>query len=403
MERAVVNGAVDQTFRPCTFLIKGTSQSQHQKNIITQRNRPNGPSRRQTTNGLRPNNKPDEPTRKHANETRVTFNETRRHVSARNEARHASHKQTPAPSASRRRKTTANFAGTRRDQNATPWTLTESPQPPPTTLLQSNAIESSIETEIESSSNLRSSHTMNSQSFITVKNGNRIVPPEEARNHQKQEPATRRREDHHVPESDFSTVEGTTATLNLSESQRERREKKSLPSPFTHSTWILYMAHTNLDLNKSFTEEKLRSRSITLVFSRRVTSRGWAPSGVASSLDGRPTFRSGVRAFFSGVGRPAQVLSGYGLIRPDLSFRRRIYLRWTAGFCFRRPHLLLRCWTAGFCLRVTIFLGGDGGLLSGLPDYGFDLRFLWFSWSYRFSFLSSDRRRLRDRLMSIVF
>ncbi|WZY91795.1 hypothetical protein YC2023_064124 [Brassica napus] len=42
---------------------------------------------------------------------------------------------TPAPSASRRRKTTANFAGTRRDQNATPWTLTESPQPPPTTTI----------------------------------------------------------------------------------------------------------------------------------------------------------------------------------------------------------------------------------------------------------------------------
>ncbi|KAH0909678.1 hypothetical protein HID58_032999, partial [Brassica napus] len=139
------------------------------------------------------------------------------------------------------------------------------------------------------------------------------------------------------------------------------------------------VAYTSLSFSsvlslRSFTEEKLRSRSITLVFSRRVTSRGWAPSGVASSLDGRPTFRSGVRAFFSGVGRPAQVLSGYGLIRPDLSFRRRIYLRWTAGFCFRRPHLLLRCWTAGFCLRVTIFLGGDGGLLSGLPDYGFDLR-----------------------------
>ena len=33
---------------------------------------------------------------------------------------------------------------------------------------------------------------------------------------------------------------------------------------------------------------------------------------------------------------------------------------------------------AGFCLRVTIFFAGGGGLLSGLPDYGFDLRFLWF-------------------------
>ncbi|CAN6822038.1 unnamed protein product, partial [Brassica oleracea] len=116
--------------------------------------------------------------------------------------------------------------------------------------------------------------------------------------------------------------------------------------------------------------------SIVLVSFWRLTARGWAPSGVASSLDGRPDFGSGVCAFFSGVGRPAQVLSDYGLIRPNLSLRRCIYLRWTAGFYLRRPHLLLRCWTAGFCLRVTIFLGGDDGLLLGLPDYGFDLRFL---------------------------
>ncbi|KAH0868836.1 hypothetical protein HID58_075858 [Brassica napus] len=57
----------------------------------------------------------------------------------------------------------------------------------------------------------------------------------------------------------------------------------------------------------SFTEEKLKKRSVALVPFRRLIARGWAPSGVASSLDGRPAFGSGVRAFFSGVGLPVQV------------------------------------------------------------------------------------------------
>ncbi|KAF2580300.1 hypothetical protein F2Q68_00002308 [Brassica cretica] len=76
----------------------------------------------------------------------------------------------------------------------------------------------------------------------------------------------------------------------------------------------------------SFTEEKLRKRIVALVLFRRLIAHGWTPSGVASSLDGRLAFGSGVCAFFSGVGLPAQVFSGYGLIPPDLSLRCCIYL-----------------------------------------------------------------------------
>ncbi|WZZ72792.1 hypothetical protein YC2023_084162 [Brassica napus] len=59
--------------------------------------------------------------------------------------------------------------------------------------------------------------------------------------------------------------------------------------------------------NNYESEEKLKKRSVALVPFRRLIARGWAPSGVASSLDGRPAFGSGVRAFFSGVGLPVQV------------------------------------------------------------------------------------------------
>ncbi|KAF2549106.1 hypothetical protein F2Q70_00019299 [Brassica cretica] len=72
--------------------------------------------------------------------------------------------------------------------------------------------------------------------------------------------------------------------------------------------------------------------------SRRLAIDCWTIDYVREKVC-RSGFRGG---FFWCLILRCSSLSGDGSIRPDLRLRRRIYFRWTVGFCLRRPYLLLR-------------------------------------------------------------